>query len=381
MKRTICFLTVIILLCGSAACADRHLNIRCIPAGDSGAAVTFDLYEQEDDAYMLSSLFPDFAYRTGLPEGNPVSDFTTMISLHPEQAAEAEKDFASFLTAWLESRLSDPVYGNWAGELFDHASSMRTAGFGFDELRALFDAQPVPQGPDSPGFRFLISQLTRCMHSTGYSGMKVSFRSFDEGKYISAAVSLQDDVIMTISADCSESSVKRILVSYRESGKYCFRNITFRFGEDSFSVSSAFRSGESSSSVSRKDSLLFSETFTAKSDTETSDSFEWTFAAPSLGDPLIISGTSTSGEDGFARLAGSVCIGDSSNEVIRISADAEPLARPVLFSDKTIVSAEKLTGSSEILLSAVSGWLLFTADILPALPESYRNLLMNLPIQ
>lgn len=380
MKRTTCILIMIALLCGASACADRHLDIRFTPSGNPDAAVTFDLYEQEGAMYTISSLFPEYAYRSGLQKCISVTDLTALIALRSGLAAETEKNVGSLFTSWLEKRLSDPRYDNWAGEFFDSASSMRYAEFRLDELIALFDPQTVPgdvQDAEGPGFPG--SLVYRMIRDYRDSDLTVSVSSFDDGKYLSASVNRGEDVLMTVSSDCSASGGIRVQINYREEGKYYYRYADLRYGDDSYTVSTSLFSGEDSSFLqSNTGDMLFSETFIVKDDPDMTNRFEWMFYAPAIAEPFVVSGTAALTEDGSFRLEASGGIGDLSEEILRISASAEPLARQVLFTDKEIVETDNKTGNEGIMTSAAAGLLQFAAEIIPALPDTYLNLILNL---
>ena len=380
MRRTVCFLAVIALLCGSCACADLHSDIKCVPAGKSGTAVTFDLYEQEGAVYTVSSLFPDhvYIYRNDSGISFTVTDFTVMLSQRSELAAAADTLIGSRFAQWIGKRLSEPQYGVWTGELFDRASSVRNAEFGIDELISFLDVQTDPQDPEGSPLRYVRLLAYKAALNLANSGMTVSVCSFDEGKYLSAEVHQQDDVIMTVSADCSESSAKHIRIIYREEGRYYFRDISFRCDGERFTAETALRSSDASSFAGAKDGLLFSETFTANDGTDQSVGFEWRFEAPALKDLLIVSGSAKTEGTDSARVDASVSIGEPGNTVLLISASDEPLARPVSFTDKEEVTADNKTGSDWIQLSATSGLMMIAAEIIPALPAPYQKIIWNL---
>lgn len=376
MKRTICILIIIALLCGASACADRHLDIAIIPAGNPDAALTFDLYEQDGAVYTLSSLFSEYVYKAALQECISVTDFTTVFSMCSELASETDKIAGARFTQWLDKRLSEPRYCTWAGELFENASSVRYAEFSLDELIDLFEAADDAQSHAVDSFVY------RAISNYRDSGLTVSISSFDEGNYLSATVYRREDVIMSISADCSADGEKRVLISYREDGKYYYRDTALRYDDDSCSVSSQFYSGDNTSSLSAGSAaLLFTETFTAKHEADRRSVFESTFISPALGDSFAVTGMTTAADDNCTRLEASACIGDPSNEVMRIIAFSEPMARHVSFTDKETVTADNKTGNDGIKLSATTGLLLFAAEIYSALPETYWNLLWNLPFQ
>ena len=379
MKRTACILIIIALLCGAYASADLHLDIQVTPAVNSGAALTFDVYEQEGAVYAVSSLFPDYVTMDGLQECLSVTDFTAMLSIGSGLAAKADRTLTPLFTQWLEKRLSEPRYGDWAGELFESASSVRTATFSLDELIAMFETNGTQATETS---RLVESLARRMMNGLKDSGLTVSVSSFDEGKYLTASVYRREDVIMTVSADYTMDGARRVLAGFRENGRYYYRDTVFRYEEESCSATSMFYSGGASSSLSAEGaSLLFTETFIAKNEPDWRISFESTLSSPALENPLVVTGSAAAGEDGCAQVEASACIGGPSNEVLRISASVETLARQVAFTDKETVTADNKNGSNGIMLSAASGLMLFAAELIPALPETYRNLLWNLPLQ
>lgn len=382
IKGTACFLAICILLCGTFACADQHMELSCVSADQPGAFISFDLYGQEGAVYLLSSLFPDHVYRFRSDESFSVSGLNDCLPLRAGMAAAVDRTLGDGFMQWLGEKLSAPEYDSWSGELFEKASSMRYAEFSLDELITFLDPQSAPQDPDTPASGLIRSQAYSLVRDLRDSGMTVLVRSFDEGKYLSADVRSGDDTVMTVSADCTETGAKRLLIIHREEGRYYFRDIKIRYDDESFTASSTLRSGDTSSGMAAEGNVtLFTETFSGKNGPDQSFGFEWTFTSPSLSDSTAVTGTVTGGESGQARLDAVLCIGDASREVIRISASAEPLVRQVSFTDKIEVTEQDETESGKMMISAAAGLMLFASEIMPSLPVSYQKIVWNLLAQ
>ena len=386
MKRIFCILTAALLLSFSSSYADQHMDIQCMLAGEAegeGNILTVDLYEQEVTIYALSSLIPDNALQIRQDAGFSLREITALLSLRPSQAAEIWRAADATFMQWLEQSLSEPTEGVYAGELFDHASTSREADLRIDDLILLaesFSVSGYTGDPDGADSAILSMPLSGLLEPLKGSGLTVSILSFDGGTYLSAQILDRKDVIMTVSADRSRKNGFRILTSYREDGRYCFRDIEVSFDTSSVSVLSSFRTGDDTAAFSEYcNQTLFSESFVMNETADRSSGFEWTIESSSaLGDPLIITGTITAESEDMILLAASAVIGGQEREVFRISASAEPLARPAVLTDKTVVPADDSNGNTGIMMTAYANLMTLAARMIPVLPEQYQNMVMNL---
>ena len=139
MKRLICTLIVIVCFTCSAAYAGGHIGIEGTFSGqNSGEIITADLYQQEGDTVLVSSLFPDLAVI--LNHGCTADDMLyELLRFKPGQIVPAMDMTDRILAEWLQRLNMKSYSGSYSGEAFEYASSMSMASFQLSDFHtALF---------------------------------------------------------------------------------------------------------------------------------------------------------------------------------------------------------------------------------------------------
>ena len=129
MKKVICIAAAVIILFGSATAAGQHTGIQCVFEGLlAGRIVSVDLYYQENHTTAVSTLFPEMAVIFE-NEGSAIYNSAILYSIRPETITEAANHAEQILDEWLCSIQPRQFSGLFAGNLFDHATSLSTYEF------------------------------------------------------------------------------------------------------------------------------------------------------------------------------------------------------------------------------------------------------------
>ena len=378
MKKIFCLLAIIAMMTSVSAYADQHMEMTCKFNGpDYGRTESIDLFEQDNRIIAVSTLFPEYAVEIGQDIINSLSGFNIICSISPEKIYEKKTVINNLFHSWIERKLSDRVYGIYAGELFDYAAVMRYAEVHLSELSGIIrDAVAGETAPDTDKFRKDIYSFIADLFEdrTEDMDLKISIASYDEGRYVSAMIMNNEDVKTILSADFSDENETRLLIGYREEGRYYFRDISILYsGKKDITITSSLRSGEESSYHNLSGNRpLFTETLILSDDMN-----RYELKTDSVSEPLIVSGTASVRDNGQAGMNAIVRIGDQDRGILDISIDLENMARPVSLTDKQVVHLTDNKVNAEVKESVSTHIMLLAAEIIPTLPADYQKMMIT----
>ncbi len=385
MKKSICILVILICLIYSFASADSYLGIDCIYRGSSTEqAFTFDIYDQNNQLIAVSSLLSDIAIVQEISENNSfLRDFRLLRCIQPDTFNSLNLISDTLVTDWLNAQECTTVDGVFSGNLFERASSATSYEFRLSDF-VLFIIQQINQQPAESAepenmkiiHQTLLSAAGRILQFSAESDLLVIVRDYGNGRYRTFQIMKEDDVLMTLSAIPGSEHEKKLLWSYKEAGKYCYRYFCLKNNIRSISVeSSVFITDQSA--YPEDESPLYSETLTLRSDNESETLFEYSFSPEGAEEPLLISGEILVQENGSAEAIFSASIGGS-NSSLHLSARLNHLINPVSFSDKRFRHLEIQSENEEIRLAFYSGTTMLASWVYPDLSPEYQALLRRL---
>ena len=379
MKKLFCVLFILALTVCTAASAERHLEVQCTFTGSAeGTTVYLDQYEQNGGIVSVSSLFPENAVMSDQRKGASLSELHMLFCLRPETVAGIGTAIDQMIKPWLEPRFSEPVKGEYAGELFNSASSLRECSFPLSDLTEYLKSTEK-EGTTDRNVLPLIDVLAGMVSvSAGTQEPILRVKSYDEGNRFTVMVMDREEIFMTASADRAGGESKRWLISYMEDGLYCFRDISISSDPERCSIRTTMSAGTSPSLHSSSTQRLFTDTFVLTNEKEEKRTFVCTVSTENVSRPLVISGTAQCTDGGPAFLNAAVSIeGSSETDIAHISATLETLIRPVSTDDKAIVHSDNEKESAGIMLTAVSNATLLAAEVLPELPTDYQSIILK----
>ena len=179
---------------------------------------------------------------------------------------------------------------------------------------------------------------------------------------------------MTISSDLSSANEKRILICHRESGRYYFRDILIKDDNEAMMITAALRSG----SQGTYQQIMTEKPIAAAMLTVTNEKFDLEIKGNGLSEPLMATGETAAQDNGEAQLAASVFIKNHDEQAIDICISLSQMARSVNFSDKEMIHLSDQNENAGFVITAVSRATELAAEIIPALPDEYRKLMIKL---
>ena len=376
MKRVIC-LIIVFMLYAVCASADRYLDVSFSFSGLSDNRIeTIDLYEQGDMITAVSTLIPEYAVIDDQSEYTLLSLFHSICSVNPGTVRESIQKADKQARDMIEEYLTDPVPGIYSGELFEKAISVRTARFQLsDFLTFSINTLEKLDGPFIALRKSAFSSLRRSLKQTeSAQEMFMEIRIYDNWQYISALLYNQGQAIMTISSDLSSANEKRILICHRESGQYYFRDILIKDDNEAMMITAALRSG----SQGTYQQIMTEKPIAAAMLTVTNEKFDLEIKGNGLSEPLMATGETAAQDNGEAQLAASVFIKNHDEQAIDICISLSQMARSVNFSDKEMIHLSDQNENAGFVITAVSRATELAAEIIPALPDEYRKLMIKL---
>ena len=362
MKRVIC-LIIVFMLYAVCASADRYLDVSFSFSGLSDNRIeTIDLYEQGDMITAVSTLIPEYAVIDDQSEYTLLSLFHSICSVNPGTVRESIQK--------ADKQARDMI------ELFEKAISVRTARFQLsDFLTFSINTLEKSDGPFIALCKSAFSSLRRSLKQTeSAQEMFMEIRIYDNWQYISALLYNQGQAIMTISSDLSSANEKRILICHRESGQYYFRDILIKDDNEAMMITAALRSG----SQGTYQQIMTEKPIAAAMLTVTNEKFDLEIKGNGLSEPLMATGETAAQDNGEAQLAASVFIKNHDEQAIDICISLSQMARSVNFSDKEMIHLSDQNENAGFVITAVSRATELAAEIIPALPDEYRKLMIKL---
>lgn len=383
MKRLICTLIVIVCFTCSAAYAGGHIGIEGTFSGqNSGEIITADLYQQEGDTVLVSSLFPDLAVI--LNHGCTADDMLyELLRFKPGQIVPAMDMTDRILAEWLQRLNMKSYSGSYSGEAFEYASSMSMASFQLsDFLRFLDSVIKKEYHPDaetdmkeSALYYGLLSDVYKKLHSIPENDqVLVSVRCYDESKYLSFTIQKKNETICTVSVDNTLDHTRRIITGHKENGKYYYTDVTCSAGQDFFAVEKIFYGGTQSSFMNLSDNkpLVRTSLYAAENSDHTCR-YEYKTESDALGDPFVVSGIQQEN-----RISLTFLTGENGREIARVEAYYDYMKNPVSFSDKKTLDAELTENDAVINMNYMAAGLMLVDKVFPVLPLSYQKIILSL---
>ena len=383
MKRLFCTLIVIICFACSAASAGGHIGIEGTVSGqNNGEIITADLYQQNGDTILVSSLFPDLAVI--LNHGCCTDEMLYELFLFkPGRFASVMDMTDRILAEWLQRLNMKTHSGSYSGEVFEYASSVSTTSFQLSDFaRFLDDVFSKEYHPDTETdttesvlyYGFLSDVAKKLQSIPENDKILVSVRCYDENRYFTFAIQKQNETICTISVDNTADHARRVISGHKENGKYYYHDITYSAGLESFTVENRFYGGTQSSFLNLSDrNPLIRASLYAVENSDHTCRYEYKAESAALGDPFIVSGIQQENS-----LSLEIHAGESGREIAHISTYYDNMKNPVSFSDKKTLDSELKEDYDTINMNFIAAGLTLADKVFPNLPLSYQKIIFSL---
>ncbi len=376
MKKFICLIVAFML---SVACsyADQYLDASFSFSGLSENRIeTIDLYEQGNTITAVSTLVPEYALITDQSMRSSLTLFHSICSLNPGVISENVQKADKTIRNIIEQYLSDPVPGVYSGELFENAGSVRTVRLRLSDLLTyIINTLDSTNEPFIAICKAELSSLLRSLpHTDSGHEMIIDIKIYDDWQYMSALLYDHEQAIMTISSDLSTASAKRILICSNENGRYYFRDVLIKEDHETITLTASLRSGNESTYQQK----MSDNPLTAAILTVTNERFDLEISGNGLSEPIMATGKTAAQDNGEAQLTAKVFINNHDAQAIDICVNLSQMARPISFSDKEIINLSDQTENTGFIITALSKATELVAEIIPALPDDYQKMMIQL---
>ena len=385
-KKLFCLLAVLILNLQCSACAEKHILLTGTLNSAPDVSLTAELYENQDELLVFSSLFPA-AYISMAKQEKNLSG-SDLLCLRPDRAAAAMRAFWSELLSWSTAQNVKKKSGFFTGDLFDFASTMEETEFGAGEIM-LFLRELCEKATDHPGDSILSDPIMAVILKRFASsvlpdlygaGIRCKVRSFDSGKYAVMQFFNAEGILFTLSADYSGKEENRFLISHTENGRYFFRIISLSNQAKETKVSvELYSSTEESFRSAQTGYPILTEQLNWSRREEDTCVFEYSLHSPSLEAPLMLAGSAAFDQNGciVASKADLYIQGGEEKFRITLSADNENAA-PRMDEERTRIDWQRADQRGELTLTLLANLTQFATRILPLLPETYQKMIITL---
>ena len=382
MKRISCFIVAVVcMICISVSFADNHTEIQGVFTGElEGKSLSIDLYNQGDETFIVSTLFPDLAI--ALDRSAVFSDIFFFLS--SRTVTDSCQACTELIHSWLSQQSASSVNGIFSGVLFDSASSAVSCSFPLSKLLSYIQQpESIFQSPDQKHFYSLLQMLSSCLtwlqSAAGGSDLQVDCKTYDKGRYETFLIHNNDQTFMTFSIEHISDTESRMIVGYKNAGKRYSADFDYCIEQNGISITSTLWSGFIFPVYSKgSNKPLCQETLILNQKSDNKTDFDYSFYSDCLSSPLLIKGRSVLMTDETAEIQADISIGDYEDAAFSIIANVEALNRNVDFSDKQIKHLQNNSEKAEIDLEIFSALTFLAADLYPVLPVSYQNVLFPL---
>ena len=384
MKRFFCVLAAFLLLGCSAGLADRHLGVVCEYTGETETGSwSADFYEQEDMIYCLSTMLPDIIV-TQKKNDLSLSDFGFLFSVNPSQIQQIRQMSRDFFRLWMQQQTVQKKSGFYTGDLFDCAETMETCTFQLNDFirfakEYLLRQSAINTTRTGRYFRDVLNVGCRLIESfVSGTNPVVTFKSYDEGKYISIVFSANTGDLLTVSADYSTDPESRYVLRYKEASRYYFRNLSILSTEEEYTLSSELYSSSNPDYHSAVLLIpLFRDALTIRDSQDSGRDYTFELASDKTVSPFVISGNIKDYDDQCTRASLTAFIREHEQEGFRISVawDKEEMKN---FTGMRILDRSYPAEMAEINQVFLTQITVLLAEIMPNLPPAYQTLLTAL---
>lgn len=382
MKKIFCLLLTLILMAGAAASAEKHLGIQAVFSGTlEGRTLSFDLYEQEGKTYTVSDLLSGSAVETDRAVSGIGPDLIfTLPFVTPDAMEKTAVKAEKLIISWIAQLPSETKTGMYAGDLFENAGTVSVSSSSLSELTATLESSAAEwkDGTEAGNLLNGLFTLVRAKIQKLCPGTdpKIRIESYNGGRWIVMEISDGQDVFATVTTDRSGGKTQRMLISWRDSGTYYFRDISMEFSDVRGSVYTEMRSGAGSSYHAVSSGRpLFTEIYTISKDEQQNTAIAFTFESDALKKPLNVTGTAARSTDDTAELILTAQIEGVEKEQLSVSLKLDAQQNSAITGDTRILHPENAQENAEISLTAFSQLMYLAAELIPALPDEYQTLI------
>ena len=217
LKKILLILLALILMVGSAAAGDCHLDIQfAVHHGTDESAITAEAIIREKEILILSGLFPSYALSVESVDAEVPSIDGFTGPFEPFRMPPVKEILTMFTTAMN----SETTNGFFSGDLFEESRTMTTCTFTLDELINAFRETADPEEAGAAEIREKAAGDILQMESLQeLSKIMIRCNLYDGGNYVTLNGLEEDRTLFTASCDFNDPLAVKTVFGYPDSGK------------------------------------------------------------------------------------------------------------------------------------------------------------------
>lgn len=384
IRRIICgFLAAAACMICTSGTADSHLEIQCLYTDSvSNRALSFDVYEQQQERIIVSTLLPDIAAIEDMNNSSiPITLQEIAQIIHDTDPSIYFRDIKKIISGWINQQDTAVHSGIFSGELFESANELRTCTFtlsGFNEYLNTYSEQNGINKNEVTLFKTMFHIISeKIIQDAGANDLQIVAKLYDNGQYSTFVFMHESMAVLTVSVENVTENETRIVAGYRKEGIYYYRDTDIISEKNSLNITNALYNRSTTFRNSTRNKLpLIREAITYVKEDE-KIRFSSRTESIKTSNPLYIHGEIIYG-NGNCEVYADAELQESTEIKLSITARLENIIRQVSFDDKRMKNLKNNTDYSEISFTVYSGVIQLVSEIIPSLPEEYQKLLINL---
>ena len=381
-KTVSCIILAVICITCASGFADQHMEIQCRFSDTLGSKeLLLDLYEQGTEITAVSTLFQDTAAVFSKDGSGLQISMDDMFRLFPERdIAEPYRKAEQEINSWLELQKYEVSKGRFSGELLQSAEIMESCSFGISDFSEYLNSTKEKEKTDNPFIYQLMKMLLQYYCSDKNENEPepaIQVRKYEDGLYYTFILTEGEYTVLTFSVDRTTDKQRHIIAGYKSEGRYYYRDYLITFRENQIQIKYDLYGGtDSYRNMIKKSRPVFVETITVNRENEHKICWNATVESARLTDSLYAEGRLEAVMPGCYESESNLRLQNHPDLNIAITANIEPLGRPVHFTDKAEKHFSEKSEREEIETAAFSGIVQLAAEMIPMMPTDFQNLII-----
>ena len=225
MKRFISLILVLAMVipAAGALAGGSHCGIEAqVLAGEQDTRIRLDIYADNDQIYITSSLIPDTCIRISGINPAQIGDAAAEL-IRNIRSGKMTEIAEGCIRDWIAFMQPETREGSFSGDAFEQATSMQRITFSWGDLMMLGRNTLKALKTEGLSGELLEGDWSELL--TPQRNIRFDLKIFDGGKYASLGVLDGADTVMTVSANLSDPDCALVITGCGTGGKNYYSSI------------------------------------------------------------------------------------------------------------------------------------------------------------
>ena len=214
--------------------------------------IHIDLYKNQNVISTVSDIIPGVMIQSTDTNTNLYNILRIAFEISPQKIIGFFKKTKELYREWIQSRYTESYTGVYTGPFFDKAESVRITEYLLSDLIQYTERilkQYKPEKDNSHTEPDYDEVLLSCIAELGAHAVEkynplIREKNYENNRYITIDIISMDQVIMTLSVDCSKANMTKVIISHKEKGRYYYRSIEIRKNQNSMHLTNELFSSD-----------------------------------------------------------------------------------------------------------------------------------------